>query len=372
MRHVFSVWMAAGLIACAAGAALAQTPPNYIGPPAHGTYQIHIVDVGTGLGTIIEGDDFLAIYDGGSNDDIARGSKNRLLAYLRLIRPDLQTIDHLILSHPHRDHVELLPDVFDKYQVRDAWDSGRPFYKCGYRSFLTKIAGTPGIKYHDAVAENGTHQLKFKAQKCYGADLKAKTVKVSGSKAIAAGTRVPLGEGAAMTFLYANGVPNANPNENSLVVLFELGTARVLFVGDSQAGERGNPADAPRANSTEGKLLQCCRDQLHADLLVVGHHGSRTSSRDQFLDAVDAKAFVVSSGPTKYNSVTLPDKVVINDLTKRGTLFRTDILDAQCKKNKHKVGADNDGRPGGCTNIVFEVSSGHAVSGTTWSPEDTQ
>jgi competence protein ComEC len=40
-----------------------------------------------------------------------------MLAYLRAVAPALTTIDHLILSHPHRDHVELLPDLFGAYQI---------------------------------------------------------------------------------------------------------------------------------------------------------------------------------------------------------------------------------------------------------------
>ena len=36
----------------------------------------------------------------------------------------LITLDYVVLSHPHRDHVELLPDLFASYQVKEVWDSG--------------------------------------------------------------------------------------------------------------------------------------------------------------------------------------------------------------------------------------------------------
>jgi len=72
---------------------------------------MHAIDVGTGLALFVEGADFTLLYDGGSNDDTARGNQNRILAYLKSVRPDLTTLDHVILSHPHKDHVELLPDV---------------------------------------------------------------------------------------------------------------------------------------------------------------------------------------------------------------------------------------------------------------------
>jgi hypothetical protein len=75
------------------------------------------------------------------------------------------------------------------------------------------------------------------------------------------------------------------------------------------------PSAAPAANSTEGNLLISCSGDLKADVLVVGHPGKTTSSRDVFLDAVGAKTFIVSSGPTKYGSVTLPDPVSITPET---------------------------------------------------------
>jgi beta-lactamase superfamily II metal-dependent hydrolase len=49
-------------------------------PPLGVTYTMDIVDVGTGLGILVRGPDFTLVYDGGSNDDLARGSDNRMLA----------------------------------------------------------------------------------------------------------------------------------------------------------------------------------------------------------------------------------------------------------------------------------------------------
>ena len=88
-------------------------------------FSIHVVDVGTGLAIAVKGPDFFLIYDGGSNDDIARGDSNRFLAYLHKVFPDLREVNHLILSHPHRDHVELLPDVVAAYQI-DNVKTARP------------------------------------------------------------------------------------------------------------------------------------------------------------------------------------------------------------------------------------------------------
>ena len=104
----------------------------------------------------------------------------------------------------------------------------------------------------------------------------------------------------------------------------------------------------PTADVTTRVII---RADLAADVLVVGHHGSRTSSRRAFLDAVAASTFMVSSPPTKYQSVTLPDHDVITELEERGSVFRTDVSDATCRTNPAKTGADNDGRAGGCHHV---------------------
>ena len=328
-------------------------------PPTAGTagnvYTIDVVDVGTGLGILVRGSDFTLIYDGGSNDDLARGTANRMLAYLRAVAPGLVTINHLILSHPHRDHVELLPDLFGAYQVQQVWDSGRVNDICGYRAFLTAVHDEPGVQYHNALQSFGTRGFAFEAKTCYGEALPAATIMLSLSSRIT-DSPVQLGAGASMTFLYADGGFHPSPNENSLVVRLNLGATRVLLMGDAEAGGRNDPSTAPAPTSIEGHLLACCAADLPARILISGHHGSMTSSRKAFLNAVGASTFVVSSGPMKYSSVTLPDQVVIDELTSRGSVFRTDNDDAACAMNVAKIGPDADGQPGGCDNIRLVIS----------------
>jgi beta-lactamase superfamily II metal-dependent hydrolase len=163
-----------------------------------------------------------------------------------------------------------------------------------------------------------------------------------------------------MTFLYVDGAAHPDDfNKNSLVVRLDLGGTRVLLMGDAQAGDRQDPSVAPKPDSIEGRLLLCCASELPAKVLIVGHHGSKTSSRSTFLDAVGATVFIVSAGPTKYGSVVLPDQVVIDELKSRGQVFRTDLNDPACKLNTAKIGPDADGEAGGCDNVRLSI----AVSG---------
>ncbi len=328
---------------------------------ASGSFTIDVVDVGTGLGILLRGPDFTLVYDGGSNDDLARGPANRMLAFIKAVAPSLTTIDHLILSHPHRDHVELLPDLFAAYQVRQVWDSGRLNDICGYRAFINAIANQPAILYHNALQDLGTQDYSFAAGTCYGEHLPAVVLHIPLASRINQ-VPVPLGQGASMTFLHADGAHHSNVNDNSLVVRLDLGEARVLFSGDEEAGGRGNPSTQPTPGSVEGNLLSCCASELASNLLVVGHHGSMSSSRKAFLDQVGASIFVVSSGPTKYDSVVLPDPVIISELNARGgQLFRTDLNDKTCGQNAAKIGPDADGKPGGCDNVRVVISPAGAL-----------
>jgi competence protein ComEC len=73
------------------------------------------------------------------------------------------------------------------------------------------------------------------------------------------------------------------PNNNSFVLRIAYGARALLLVGDAEKEE-------------EAALLASVPDRLRADVLKVGHHGSRTSSTPDFLAAVAAREAIVSSG----------------------------------------------------------------------------
>jgi ribonuclease BN (tRNA processing enzyme) len=80
------------------------------------------------------------------------GAGNRTAAFLATVHPDVSAIDHVVLSHPHQDHVELLADIIRGHTIGDVWDSGAPSDICGYRAFLRAVADT-GVRYHTAKAD---------------------------------------------------------------------------------------------------------------------------------------------------------------------------------------------------------------------------
>lgn len=322
---------------------------------AGSVFRVHVIDVGTGLAVFAEGPGFALLYDAGSQDDLADGPENRVVAYIRRVRPDLRVLDHVILSHPHKDHLELMPDVFDAYEVRNVWESGRVNATVGYCRFLRKVAAEPGVLYHDALASNAVRTVTFTGSSCNG------PVRVVQAAQMTAAP-VSLGPGSRMSILYRDAHPYSDPNGNSVVVRLDLGGRRILLTGDAEGGDREPTSTPPRANSIEGRLLACCRSDLAAEVLIVGHHGSLTSSREAFLDAVGADFYAVSSGPHAYSGVVLPDRQVMDELASRGRVFRTDVDDERCETAAAKIGPDADESPGGCSNILIEINPAGQVA----------
>ena len=155
-------------------------------------------------------------------------------------------------------------------------------------------------------------------------------------------------------------------NLNSLVLRMTLGKASMLIMGDAEAGARGAADSSPGA--VEGDLLTRHKTELAVDIFQVGHHGSSTSSRSQFLAAVFPKPArprfaLLSVGPTPYSGVTLPDQSVMDELNALSSsgvkLLRTNEHDpdnghSTCP-TQDRIGMDDDST-GGCDNHILEIS----------------
>lgn len=334
--------LAVTLAGCASSAS-PSAPASPHPPSADPPFSITAFDVGTGLSVLVQGEDFSLLYDAGSNDDRKAGADSRVLAYLaRTIgaasEPDCPSaepppaiarprLDHVFLSHPHRDHLGQLPDVLRCYPVANVWESGLGSDTKAYRAFSDAVASEPGV----------THHL--------------------GGRDFERGHRLALGRRASAAVLWVE--PEAkDPNDASIVLRLELGRVRVLLTGDATGGERRDPPAAPDEGSAEQALLALGAAELGADVLFVGHHGSKTSTRAAFLDAVRPKHAVISSGPMAYSGVVLPDAAVLELLRSRDVrVHRTDVDDEACEAAPDKVGADADGAPGGCNAVTLRIDA---------------
>ncbi|MDD6043927.1 MAG: DNA internalization-related competence protein ComEC/Rec2 [Eubacteriaceae bacterium] len=144
-----------------------------------------------------------------------------------------------------------------------------------------------------------------------------------------AGDRIELDNGDYIQVLYPferiEGVDDENTN--SMVFKVSVKGVTAMITGDI-------------TEIAEGQLVERYRetDTLKCDILKIAHHGSRYSSSDSFIDAVNPKVAVISVGKNNYGH---PEQVVLDKLEKRGIeIFRTDYDGAvgiEIKKEKFTV-----------------------------------
>ena len=92
-------------------------------------------------------------------------------------------------------------------------------------------------------------------------------------------------------------------NENSVVMRLQVGGSSFLLMGDAEAG-------------AEGSILQS-GFEIDSDMLKVGHHGSRYSTTEAFLNTVSPSIAVISAG--KDNQFGHPHQETLDQLLGRGT-----------------------------------------------------
>ena len=98
-----------------------------------------------------------------------------------------------------------------------------------------------------------------------------------------------------------------NENDNSNVIYTELKGYKFMFMGDASI-------------ATEKEIMNKYNLQ-DIDVLKVGHHGSRTSSGEEFINEINPKYSVISVG--KNNRYGHPNKEVLNTLND-SKIYRTD------------------------------------------------
>jgi competence protein ComEC len=247
---------------------------NYYAQASQPDYLMHLdfLDIGQGdsiLITTYRGNQVLI--DGGPGDAVMEQLGKRIPIYDR-------TIDLVMLTHAHADHFEGLISVLEGYDVK--------------RIML------PDIDY-SASAYNG-----FKAaMEDEGAEI---TYAVQGQ-------RIWLDDATVFDVLSPKftetfTVPKKyDLNDSSIVGMLIFGRTRVLFTGDAGFEQ-------------EAELLPGF--DLNADLLKVGHHGSKTSTSREFLAEVTPEFAVIQLGKNKYGH---PSPEALARLAEIGALvFRTD------------------------------------------------
>lgn len=233
---------------------------------------IHFFDVGQGDGIFIELPNHVQVLIDG-------GPTSAILAKLGDVMPFWDhTIDLVILTHPHADHVDGLIDVLKRYNVGMVIESGAAYATPDYNEWNRLLK-----------EKNISVVYARRGQKIALSDISILDI-LSPTKELA---------GARFT----------NIHDSMVVSKLSYGSTTALLMGDTEA---------PIEYELMGSGIP-----LGADVLKIGHHGSKTSSTQGFLNAVHPRIAVISVG--RKNRYGHPRQEVIDRIFAAGILlFRTD------------------------------------------------
>lgn len=234
---------------------------------------VYYLDVGQGDGALVRTpENSYILIDGGPGQEILQLIGGVMPFYER-------TIDIMILSHPHADHVDGLIEVLRRFDVRAVYFTGIRYGYPGYDTFMNLIA------------EEGAEIYFVRS----GADFSFGNIVID--------NLYPFGN--------IQGREFSNINNSSIVLRIIYGGTIFYFGGDAEV-------------EVEEELIKSGLD-LHADVFKASHHGSRTANSSGLLDLVDPDYSVISCG--EGNKFAHPHQETISELIKRGVkTFRTDIV----------------------------------------------
>jgi competence protein ComEC len=210
---------------------------------------LHFLDVGQGDGALLRtpAGRWVLIDAGPRNDRSDAGSR---VVVPFMVSHGARELAVAIVSHAHADHLGGVPSVLHRFRAGVVIEPGDQVADPLYYEFLDELAAE-SIAWHrgrrgdrftlDSVQFSVLHPYEWAR---WGEDL----------------------------------------NEDSVVLLVEYGAFQALFAGDA-----GFPAEVEMRGRTRA-----------VDLLKVGHHGSRGSTSDEWLDSLRPKVAMISVGENNY------------------------------------------------------------------------
>ena len=230
--------------------------------------QIHFIDVGQGDCSLVIWEDSAMLIDCGE-----RENSDSVLKYLK--KQGVEKLDYIIATHPHSDHIGGMGDIISALDVD--------------KVIAPKVRSdlTPTSKSYERFIQS----LRDKGQK------------LTAAKPGTTYTFETAGEKKPPSFEVLAPVSDYDDlNNYSVVIRLDYGSTSYLFTGDAES-------------KAEKGILKSGAD-VDADVLKMGHHGSSTSSSDDFLKAVSPDICIIQCGVG--NSYGHPHKETIEKIEDMG------------------------------------------------------
>lgn len=225
----------------------------------------HFIDVGQADSTLLEFDGHAILIDAGD------WTGDEVTGYLA--SQGITELDIVVGTHPDADHIGQLAEVVKEFEVGEVWMSGNASTSNVFIETLEAIEAT-GTDYYEPRA----------------------------------GETFDIGK-LALEILYPEEV-TGKVNEESIAMKITYGDVQFIFTGDAGVKEEQNMIDRGV--------------DLDAEILHMGHHGSNTSTSQDFLKAVSPEVAIYSAGSD--NSYGHPHAEVIAAAENAGAeVYGTDV-----------------------------------------------
>lgn len=235
--------------------------------PEEGEVYFHFIDVGQGDAVLVTTPDGNMLID--TSESKAREALDE---YLKAA--GVEEIEYLVLTHPDADHIGNADFIIQNYRIKNI--------------IMTDYAATSKTyeRMLDAIEQSSANVIEGEA-----------------------GFQFSLG--ALTNTIIAPNEDYDDPNEMSIVIKSAYGETSVMLTGDAE-----KESEADSLKKWNAATFKC-------DILKVGHHGSVTSTTEEFLSAVDPDIAVISCGSG--NRYGHPHDETVERLLAKGVeIYRTD------------------------------------------------
>lgn len=264
-KIIFSIIMLLAILGCIVWAAV-------LFEKRQSGLSVTFFDVGQGDAVLISQGSQQILIDGGRDGSLLLEKLGKAIPFWD------RTIETVIATHPDADHIAGLVDVAKAYKIGSVIETDMKSDSQTYKA------------WEDAIDKEGSERIEALA-----------------------GEKVILKNGAELDILFPfseiTEVDEKNSNAASVVARLIYGENSFLFTGDLPIEQELELVDK--------------KTELSSDVFKVGHHGSKYSTSEKFLDAVKSKDAIISVGA--HNTYGHPNQEITDRLSHRGiNILRTD------------------------------------------------